>query len=54
MDRVMNCLLNRHAVEVSMRYPYGGYEMMADKSSIEIGKNMNKKLCPSLIYLSNP
>ena len=30
MDRVMNCLLNRHAVEVSMRYPYGGYEMMAD------------------------
>jgi len=34
MDRVMNCLLNRHAVEVSMRYPYGGYEMMVYRKTL--------------------
>jgi hypothetical protein len=34
MDRVMNCLLNKHAVEVSMRYPYGGYEMMVYRKTL--------------------
>lgn len=31
MDKVMNCLVNRHAIEVSMRYPYGGFEMVVYK-----------------------
>ena len=29
----MNCLLNRHAVEVSIRYPYGEYEMAVYKKT---------------------
>jgi hypothetical protein len=39
MDKIMSCLLNRHALEVSRSYPYGASEMVVYKTT----QNLEKK-----------